>query len=293
MNDSDRTDEELEVYERIPWSDLLAEHGDARRWMPYVAVALVVAAATTGFILLNRRGETTVVTLPLQPVANVAPLQPEPVPVPVVPPSATPQLYSEADLMATLPAEDERQLSARAEWFVTDFFTMDGDAGRASSLEAHLPAGALPVFLEGGEAGVRTYVEWAKTLRVDQVSPSRFELLVAFRTLSAGPDQPFVRDPVRAVVVPILVNGAGEASVADLPTPARVPASSAVADWAPTTEAPPGYLIDQAQSALSIWGSDPQVVEVTATETGWRIVGTVTDASGVIWPLVVRISGSG
>ena len=143
---------EPEEYEQIPWSSLLSEQDDPRRKMMYTAAAVIraVVVGVVGVRAISGPATGTIVPLPPAGVIDVTPDIAAPAPTtgdaPLVIPPDLPEaeaivpgtadtpldLLSEADLMAVLPNQEMRAAAARAEWFVADFFTVDGAAGRRS-----------------------------------------------------------------------------------------------------------------------------------------------------------------
>ena len=94
---------------------------------------------------------------------------PESMPISVAPTSATPPLpkdiLAEADLLAVIPGQGEVSAAARAEWFVTDYFSSGGGPARRRR-----PPGRFP---PAGGSGSASYVEWAATSRIESVGEWR------------------------------------------------------------------------------------------------------------------------
>ncbi|MGH8951872.1 MAG: hypothetical protein ACRDX9_10630, partial [Acidimicrobiia bacterium] len=146
--------ERNEVYERIPWETLEEKKGD-RQWLMFGLAGAIVLGALAYSFMSNRPApvpvDTTTVTTP-----GVAEEAPSPVttapPVPALPPTAStvPVVTAEADLYAVHPERVIDKVAAHAEWFVTEFLTVDGSEEGRASLTALMPAGVpLPAAAEG------------------------------------------------------------------------------------------------------------------------------------------------
>jgi hypothetical protein len=250
-----------EEVEHIPWSQLLEEHRAARPWAVYAAAGVIAAVAIgiVGARILRADGPTADLGVTTSATTSTLPAPVDE----VVPPS--PAAYSEADLLAVYPLAGDREAAARAEWFVTDYFTRDG---------------------EGDDPP--TSVEWARALDVEREEPDRLRVTVAFRNVTAA-GSGWERGPVRAVAV--TVDGG---AVAGLPEPAAVtpqspdgssPAEGVPADLPPEVEA--GLLETAAR-----WGEEPVLVAAEPDGTGgWRGVVEVADGSGHRWRLAVASDG--
>ncbi len=281
-------DREHEETERIPWSMLAGELDRTRpRWFLQAAGVVVVVVVVVA-VAMRARGASsgTVVDLapltteeaaPVPTVADSSDLTRAAAPAPSASPDASIEasLYSEADLMAVVPEEDLRLAAARAEWFTVDFFG-GLDAGLASGLPAVQRAGGY------------SWVEWARAARVATVGASRYHVTVVFRTLTEAGDGGFRRLPIRAVIVPVDVDAAGLAVVADLPRPAEVPVASGV-DEAPPVGPVPEDVAAAALYRAGLFGDDAEIVGGSRTSAGWRVVVLAGDASGMRWPLAIEV----
>jgi len=304
-------DADNEEFEHIPWASLVAETRDPRvRWLGVgVGVVLAVVLGLVVVRVIGGGGGGTVVvpgesaagaTVAAPPAAEVPPV---PVAITTQPPS--PRLYSEAellvdgaatigpavvdeaDVMALLPQFEASAVAARAEWFVTDFFTVDGDVAGRESVRAALPAGAIEKVEVG--AGV-SYVEWARVVAVEQTDVGRFTVTVVFRSLAGVDRVSLRRQPVRAVAVGIAIDEAGAVGVADLPEPVALPPSLDVgAIEGESDDLLPESVRAAALAAADAWGSDATVDRSALNAGWWRVEVSVTDASGLRWPLVVRL----
>lgn len=175
-------DRDTEIFERIPWEAL--ERPSSSRWWVYATVAAAVLAAV-GFSAGGRMWaspETPVLspvqgTVPTAADAVTAPAMAAPasvpVPAPASPvPSTTTVLLSEADLMAGPIDLGAVEAAGVAEWYVAGFFTRDGTE----------------------EAG-RSFVDFARTVRVEWSATDAARVTVAVRRLAAPDDEPYQRLP--------------------------------------------------------------------------------------------------
>jgi hypothetical protein len=280
------SDEQTEHVERIPWAELVPEVRTARPWLPYLALAAVVGVA--GWLLVDRRSSRSMTTVTLPTVTafagEVATIPPPPV---VAEPAPAPRLYAEADLMAFVPVTDLQPIMARAEWFVTDFFTSDEDR----RWEAELPAPAARSW-EDVASELTSYVEWARAFTVTERSPGLFAVSVAFRALAAETGGAYRRLPVRAVLVLVAVDADGRPAIVDLPAPTGLPKARAEASWSPVEVEPPGDVAQRAIAEANEWGSEARVLSAAREGDGWRVVLEVVDSAGGRWPLAVRVPSS-
>jgi hypothetical protein len=265
----------VEEQEEIPWSMLVDYERKTRSRFWYVLAAMLVAAVV-GFTAMRwvegrRHGELPVATTAT--VTTVAAV------------TTSTALATEADLLAADPAGDTLAATATAEWFVTDYFTVDGaPSPELSSLfatDAVLPD--LPGAVEGG--GPVSFVEWARATAT-RSHPGGVVVTVLFRTLYESADGRIERSAVRAVDVVVLVDG-DETAVGELPMPAAVPAHRVVG-WAVTGGTPSPEAETAALESASSLGSDPVVTSSGETQNGWRVVVTVADPSGARFPVAVR-----
>lgn len=192
--------------------------------------------------------------------------------------------------MALVEGEATRAVATRAEWFVRDFFTSDGDAALADDIRSALPSGSpVPGLPQNGvRPGPRSYVEWAKAYEVLETSPGRFRALVVFRLISG---EELVRRPVRAVEIGIAIGGDGGTAVIDLPSPVPVPDGTDIRPL-PAFDAAPAVAA-RAQVDRGAWGGSAEVIGASAVAGGWRLVFTVEGPGGVTWPMVAWIDEAG
>ena len=278
-----------EEVEHIPWSELMEESDERRRRVIYLASALV-GALVLGVVLARVWWAPSVPTAaPIESVPTTAAAS-GPVPAST---STIPELplYSEADLMADPPDPSVRAAVARAEWFVTDYFTADFEPSGSADVRSVLPGGAdLPALPQDGGNAI-SYVEWARAFSVEEVGDGIYEVGVVFRALGAPPDAGFSRQGVRAVSVTIEVTPEGGTAVVDLPSPAVLPLGPTGEPWpAATAEPPPQAIVERAAAEAAVWGSEPRLVSAHRTGAGWRVVMTVADDVGNRWPLAIRVT---
>lgn len=204
---------EHEEREEIPWSNLVAhvDEGSDRRWYAVAIAVGLVVLALVGLRLLNT---TNSGTPPADPGAQ--------------PPSSTTTstgamirgsslIIAEDDLTGVV-AVDTMHVATRAEWFVADFFTLDGSEATVADIRGALAndLGAVELPHDDDEAPGR-FVEWAKAVAVRDLQASSFEVDVAYRAITAV-DEGYVRDPVRFVTVGVSVSSDGPV-VTMLPVP--------------------------------------------------------------------------
>jgi hypothetical protein len=173
----------------------------------------------------------------------------------------------------------------RAEWFVADYFTVDGDPGAAAVLRAAL--GNAELALPHDTPHATSYVEWARAFRVESDRPGSYRVAVAFRAMGSGTDGGFTRGPVTAVTVDLDVDPDGVVTLRDLPAPAALPATGEAGPRPVAATAPPEVVTAAADLAARL-GADPELVEAGQDERGWRIVMAVTGPGDLRWPIVVR-----
>lgn len=280
-------------YEQIPWSHLVPEQKD--RTLQLAAVAIVLIAVFVAIVLFIRRAPTpslVVASTTAVPPAVTAPAPDVPEAISIAPSSTEAigtRIYSEADLMAVLPPPDsdlQLEAIARAEWFVTDFFTVDGDASLADGINAVLPD---VVELPRSDGSSISYVEWARAVDVMDHTDGSFEVTVWFRTLVGNADSGFSRTGVRAVTVPLITDELGRLAVADIPAVAALTPSGIGPRW-PAGQTPPPDVVAAATGTLGEFGGEPELQSAGETDRGWRVVFSIGDASGLRFPIAVRLA---
>ena len=279
-------------YEQIPWSHLVPQQKD--RSLQLAAIAVAVIAVFLTIVFLMRRGPAVAPIVASTTAApSVVEAPPSEVAVAPTPVSSTtlpagPRIYSEADLMAVLPppeSDDRLEAIARAEWFVTDYFTVDGDTSLADGVNAVLPDA---VDLPTTDGSAISYVEWARAVEVLDHRDGSFDVTVWFRTLVGDVEGGFNRTDVRAVDVKLVTDDQGRLAVADLPVAASVAAAGVGGSW-PAAGEPAGELLAEAESAVQGFSEDSHLQSAGQTSAGWRFVFSVGDASGLRFPIAVHI----
>ena len=113
--------------------------------------------------------------------------------------------------------EDEERLAVmQAEWFVRDYFTVDGDDSIVERIASLIPSDSAPPDL------VSSYVEWVETFAIDSPEPGEYRVDVAYRLL-IGSEDGFVREPAAAVSVALSIDVDGSAQLLQLPEPVAMP----------------------------------------------------------------------
>ncbi|MBN2112579.1 MAG: hypothetical protein JW785_00470 [Acidimicrobiia bacterium] len=286
--------EQHEEFEQIPWSELTTRPPEGRRRVLYLAAGGVGALVITVLVVrafLSPSGVAPVAPAPAVSVEEVAATTAA-VTATSAAVAASPApalLYREADLMAFPAAPAERAAVARAEWFVTDYFTADLEPTGSADLRAALPGGAAIPDMPQDAAGSLSYVEWARAFRVEEVGEGRFRVGVAFRALGAPPDRGFYRLPVRAVEVTVAVGDDGGTTVVDLPAPTPLPAGPEPEAWPQEEGEAPQWVIDAAVADAGSWGTETRLLAAYEAEAGWRVVLTLADDVGNRWPVVVWV----
>ena len=213
-----------EEHEEIPWSMLVDREQRGRSRALYIGAALIMAAVIgfTGVRWINdhRHGEAA----PVPDSVAVSTTLPAP--------PTTVALLSEADLMAIDPASATMAATARAEWFVTDYFTVDGSPA-PDLVTVFVGDAALPELPQSTDDAV-SFVEWARAHSV-RPSPDGLIVTVLFRTLLRNGEQPLERSPVRAVDVTVVVEDERTA-IGALPLPVPVPSARVLDGWTGGTD---------------------------------------------------------
>jgi hypothetical protein len=195
-------------------------------------------------------------------------------------------IYSEADLMA-VPIEAESRLAVmRAELFVHDFFTVDGDDESADHLADLVGGWTIPHHDPAGYS----YVEWVRAFGVTSPDPGRYAVDVAYRTLVAAADNDFDRGEVRAVTVTVDVDVDGTTRLVDLPVPVQIPPVAAMQLPVGTIAVAPEDVVAAARDRSFVTGGDVSVLQARRDPDGWRVVVGIQDGSGNQWPLVVQVA---
>jgi hypothetical protein len=209
-----------EEFEQIPWSSLMTDKAQGVDPKVYIAVGVVGLVVAVIFGMRIFGGSSTQPAPPLDTPAA---------PATVSTSSSTTGglIVSEADLMAGLPATVAEGVRLRqvafAEWFVTDYYTVDDSSENERSLKELLaPSASDLVMPHSGETSTAaTYVEWARSVDVRDIGEEQVEVAVVYRTITET-DAGFVRDPVSAVLVTVR-SSPTDAGITGLPMPIDVP----------------------------------------------------------------------
>ena len=272
----------MDEYEEIPWSTLLSEHRQGRAKTLYMAAAILVAVvigfAGIRWLTAPGHGEAQVLAAPVESTTTTVSgvIEPDT--------TTTTGVLSEADLMAVEPAAAELGAIARAEWFVTDYFTVDGPMPE-ELLSAFVNDADLPDLPGGTDAGT-SYVEWARAYDVRPTGDG-YAVFVVFRSLTEEPDGSFVRGPVRAVEVLVAVEE-GETAIAELPIPILPPVYHSIDGWMETSEDARDDAVAATLDYAGMFDESAEVIEAGADGPDWRVVFTIGDRSGNRWPVVMR-----
>jgi hypothetical protein len=255
--------------------------------MVYLAAG-AIAVASLGALAgrsIGRNAQALPGPVPVTVAAPVAATLPPPLPDPER------AVLSEADLMAVTPGVDEVSAAARAEWFVTDYFSTSGDPGAQQHVLDALPEGSRLPAAPG--TGFSSYVEWVAASHIENLGSQRFRSTVLFRRLVSDGESGYFRLPVQAVDVVVEVGAAGGTRVVDLPMPVMVPAGPRSTTWAEPVAAVPDSVRSGALRIADSWGNQPSVVEGSEREGGWRVVVEVADEAGIRWPLTIWLTDQG
>lgn len=292
---------EFEELEHIPWSALAARTAPplVRPVTITVVVAVTIAVvvwlamgilrtdqadatgASSTVATAEELSEPRVVDSGAEPVPAADPVDTaEPAGTPVA--ALDPAVYSEADLMAIAVDDESRLAAMRAEWFVQDYFTVDGDEEIATSLGDLI---ATDEDLPHSSPAGSSYVEWARAIAVTSTTPADYVVEVAFRTVLSTDGEAFARAPVRAVAVDVAVDVDGSVTIAGLPAPVRLSAVT----WRSSTRGDdaiaPDDVVDAALAEAAWFGDSPVVTETRRDGSEWLFAVEVRDASGNRWPL--------
>jgi hypothetical protein len=263
-----------EEHEEIPWSMLVDHDRRSRSRTLYIGAAVVIALVVivTGirWVDSHRHG-------PTEPVAVASSTT-------TVPPPTT-TVVSEADLMPVDSATDRLAAIARAEWFITDYFTIDGSPA-PGLLDAFTDDAVLPDLPQlTGDSAV-SFVEWARATAV-RSHPGGYAVTVLYRTLYENAEQRFERSPVRGVDVLVIVDGERTA-IAELPVAVPIPVAHGVSGWMDTSSDVSGEVISAALEDAARLTQNPALLESGGSGAVWRVVYTFEDPSGVRFPMVLR-----
>jgi len=277
--------ERNEVYERIPWERLEEKKND-RQWLMFGLAGAVVLGALAYSYMSNRPvAVTTGSTVPVDAETSASPpvgtevIPPVAAPMASAPTATAPVVTAEADLYAVHPERVIDRVSAHAEWFVAEYLTVDGSDQATATLASLMPAG---VPLPAAPEGARVFVEWVRTLEVEEVAPLIYRATVLARSLAATGEDPYQRQAPLEVVVDISVAGEGPQVV--LPPLVRTASVGPAAELS-LIEVPEEVGV----MALEQTGGS-EVVGGVQTEAGdWRVVVLAAGPDGVTRPVTVSM----
>jgi hypothetical protein len=194
---------------------------------------------------------------------------------------------TEADLRAISPDDAARAVTAHAEWFVTEWLTIDGRP--SDSAPALLPDGMdVPVV----DPSARSFVESAVALSAEEVGFGSWEVAVLVRSLSAFEEGEYLRIPARVFLVTVGIGDDGP-FVADLPSPGPLPAGRAAA-LELVEDAAPLRVTDAALATMGEAGlADEATISTFRFGDLWRVIGVVRDGAGVPFVVAVWLDESG
>lgn len=253
--------ERQEVYERIPWETLERQGGD-RQWLIIAVVGAIAVGALAYSFMRNQP------VAPTLPAAAEAPAPATPVislPPATAPTIASPMVVSEADLYAVDPERLLDSVTAHAEWFAVEYFSVDGSDESRTTLASLLPTG---VPMPEAPAGTQVFVDWVGVISANATTPLTYEVVVLVRSLVSHQEGVFVRQPARKATVEIRIGPDGLARVAG------APAVSVMAAPSP--------------HQLALLAVPPQVIEQFSPFGD--VIGGVQVADGR-WQVVVMLEG--
>ena len=272
-----------ERFESLPWEQVRGAGPPDRRWVVIVAGAVVVAAITAS---------ATRTLWPAQPLSAPVALPPTTAAIPATTAPAPAGLHedhpvTEADLRAIAPEDAARAVAAHAEWFVSEWLTLDGELSEV--VPALLPEGVgVPVLDESA----RSFVESAVALSVEDLGFGSWEVAVLVRSLSAFGESDYLRIPARVFLVSV---GIGEEGpfVTDLPAPGPLPSGRA-STFDLVDEPAPDGVVDAAITSMREAGlPDESTIATGRLGQLWRVSAVVRDRAGVPFVVAVWIDDSG
>ncbi len=273
----------MDEYEEIPWSTLLAEHRQGRTKTLYLAAAVILAVvvgfAGVRWLTAPGHGDDAALATPADTTTTEAGIEDS-----TSTSTTATSVPSEADLMAVQPSVAELTAVARAEWFVTDYFTIDGPIPE-ELLSAFVNDASLPELPGRADADI-SYVEWARAFDIRPTARG-YAVSVVFRSLTEEPSGAFVRGPVRAVDVLVAVDD-GQTAIADLPIPIMPPVYHMIDGWMQTDDEAHGEAIAATLDYAGMFDEEAEIVQSGSAGPDWRVVFTIGDRSGNRWPVVMR-----
>ena len=268
--------ERNEVYERIPWETLEKKSTD-KQWVLMAVAGAVVLGALVYSFMSNRPAQTQ----PLSPT-TLAQALPGPQVLPpaaIAPPPTSPILMAEADLYAVDPERWLDQATAHAEWFVAEYFTVDGSPQTAEILASLLPAGLPPSIFPETKS---VFVEWVRTLDVAEISPFRYRVEVLVRSLVADGDASYLRQAPIVATVEVAVDGQGPRIL--MPPQVR-PATVDSQEILVLTPVPP-----EIAAMVTALAGTAEILGGRLLDDGrWQVVAVGAGPDGVTRPMTVTV----
>lgn len=244
-------------------------------------VVAALAAVVTGSVWPRSTGTAAVST---QTAPSSPPTSPQ------APPTSAEAAISEADLRGGALPSAEQTAAAHAAWFVADYLTADG-----SDVTAAAVAGRLPTGVSGPEqpAKVRSFVESATPIEVEDLGGGRLRVLVVARYLVAADGGEYRRPEAIAMEV-VMVSTADGVAVADLPMPVPLP-EPALVDAPPVEPGDiPAVVLQSARAQAASWGEpSEQATSVGRMGDVWRVELAVITADGLELPVAVWLDSEG
>ena len=281
-----------ERFEHIPWEQVGATR-DRNKMIVYGLAGAVLIAGLTASVVGRTETPTDLVATPTTTIVETTEATTPVTTVTSEPGGAASgedepadseqsRAWSESDLLAFPPESLALEAAALAEWLASDFFTIDGGTQITDDLTGAFPVGSV---LPEAPAGTRSFVEWARTVSVEEPAPGRYRILVVVRRLAAGEGESYRRMPPIAVVIELAWTEGGW-SATDLPTLVDAPLLVQASAWS-ITEVP----VDIVSAATA--ATDGAVLAGTLVGVNWRLVVQTVDSAGVGWPFVTWWDGSG
>lgn len=188
-------------------------------------------------------------------------------------------MVSEADLYAVDPERMVDQAIAHAEWFIAEYFTVDGSEEHRSTLESLMPAG---VPIPPAPDGVAVFVESARAKSLVELDSLRYEVEVLVRYLVANGEDVYRRQAPVIANVEVAIGDAG----------ARV-ISPPILVEAPLPERELLVLGEIPAAVADAAGAMGQVTEIVGGEQSadgtWRVVALMTGSDGISRPVSLRV----
>lgn len=275
-----------ETFDSIPWERLLSDPADRRRRLVTgLSIGLAVLAISVSLTRTLWPVPGTAIASTTQPFDGAAPTAATTTETPSVP---SPQpLISEADLLALDPADAMRAAAGLAEWFLSEYFTVDAP-GRWGSVADSV----LPVGIGAPPEGARTFVDSVHVLSTEQTGSDRFLVTAVVRRLVDRDGSGFERVTPDRFAVEVVMGSTGPV-VTGPPRPVAGEAIGAGSgpDW---EEVPPAVVTAATEqvAALGLVAVAP-AGGVSASGArlaeGWSVVLLVADPAGMTWPVSVTV----